>query len=360
VAIARVDRVLLFLLPGGRRRRRADEGAAAATATTFFPLPFGRPGLRFPGTPSPSTTRAAPVEAAAMGAAAATSVEAAAVAAAGATPAESAVATTARAAEVFLLQLSSGWPRLRDTGSIAAGPSTFFPLPFMRPGFRLSGIPSPPMLGPPMADMVRLRSGKGSEAEEEVKCAFDPEHPWHLKRSEVGERADIMGSAMPNASVTAPLFSCHVHPREDNCRSHHDGSWVEPTGRATDARHMMFQEIITETIKSPSDGTLHCGTQASGSVGPISKGFKFRGAGRRLAAVKQPRAGSVLEPVRPETAGKVLQDLATRTTTSEPDERSWDFDGSEIALARNSTRRSPMLTHETSPVSGATVVGMTI
>jgi hypothetical protein len=336
-----VARVLLSLLPGGHPWWRADEGAAAATATTLFPLPFGRPGLRFPEMPSPPTARAAPVEDAAMGAVAAASTEAAAVAAAGATPAESAMAATARAAEVFLLQLSSGWPRLRDTGGIAAGLSTFFLLPFVRPGLRLSGTPSPLAPGPPMADMVGLCYGKGSEAEEEVKCAFDPECPQHLKSSEVGERADIMGSAMPNASVTAPLFLCHAHPREDNRRSHHDGSWVEPTGRATDARHMTFQEIITETIKNPSDGTLHYGTQASGSVDPISEGFKFRGAGRRLAAVKQPRAGSVLEPVRPETTGKVLQDLATRTTTSEPEERSWDFDGSEIALASNRTRRSP-------------------
>jgi hypothetical protein len=46
--------------------------------------------------------------------------------------------------------------------------------------------------------------------------------------------------------------------------------------------------------------------------------------------------------------------------TSEPDEGSWEFDGCELALARNRTRRSPMLTHETLLVSGASVVGMTI
>jgi hypothetical protein len=123
---------------------------------------------------------------------------------------------------------------------------------------------------------------------------------------------------------------------------------------------MTFQEIITETIKSPSNGTLRCGTQASRSMGPDSKGFKFRGAGCRLAAMKQPRAGSVLEPVRPETAGRALPNLTSRTTTSEPDERSWDFDRCKSTSARNRTRRSPMLTHETSPVLGASVMGMTI
>jgi hypothetical protein len=63
--------------------------------------------------------------------------------------------------------------------------------------------------------MVGLCSGGGSEAEEEVECAFDPERPRHLKRSEAGERAGVMGSAMPNASVTAPLSSRHVRPQED-------------------------------------------------------------------------------------------------------------------------------------------------
>jgi hypothetical protein len=80
----------------------------------------------------------------------------------------------------------------------------------------------------------------------------------------------------------------------------------------------------------------------------------------RLAAAEQPRAGSALEPVRPETAGGALPGLTSRTTTSEPDEGSWDFDGSVSTSARNRTRRSPMLTHETSPVSRASVVGMTV
>jgi hypothetical protein len=43
----------------------------------------------------------------------------------------------------------------------------------------------------------------------------------------------------------------------------------------------------------------------------------------------------------------------------EPGKESWHFDGSVLTLARNGTCQSPVLTHETSPVSGASVVGMT-
>jgi hypothetical protein len=87
---------------------------------------------------------------------------------------------------------------------------------------------------------------------------------------------------------------------------------------------------------------------------------KSRGAGHQLAAMRQPPAGSVLEPAHPETVGDTPRDLTSKPTTSEPDEGSWDFDGRKLTSARNRTRRSPMLTHETSPVSGASVVGMTI
>jgi hypothetical protein len=165
---------------------------------------------------------------------------------------------------------------------------------------------------------------------------------------------------MPDASVTALLPSCHAHPREGNRRSHHKGSWVEPTGRAADTRHMTFQEIITVTVKVQMMGHYAAVFWPVAAWLQTSKWFKFQGARRRLAAAEQPRAGSVLEPVRPKTAGRVLQDLTSRTMTSQPDERSWDFDECKITLARNGTRRSPMLTHETSPVLGASVVGMTI
>jgi hypothetical protein len=89
------------------------------------------------------------------------------------------------------------------------------------------------------------------------------------------------------------------------------------------------------------------------------KRFKFRGAECRLAAAWQAPAGSILEPAHPETIGDTPWNLTSRSVTSEPDKESWDFDGSMLTSARNGTCRSPILTHETSPVSGASVVGMT-
>jgi hypothetical protein len=86
---------------------------------------------------------------------------------------------------------------------------------------------------------------------------------------------------------------------------------------------------------------------------------KSRGVEHQQAAAWQPPTGSVLEPACPETTGDTPRSLTSRPTTSEPGEESWDFDGSGLTSARNRTRRSPMLTHETSPVSGASVVGMT-
>jgi hypothetical protein len=148
-----------------------------------------------------------------------------------------------------------------------------------------------------------------------VKCAFDPENPRHLKRSEVGERAGVVGSAMSNALVTAPLLLRHVRPREGNRRSCHKGSWVEPTGCAADACHMTFQEIITVTIKVQSMGRYAAAFRPVAAWVQTLKWFKFRGARRRLAAAEQPRVGSVLEPVRPKTAGRVLQDLISRAVT---------------------------------------------
>jgi hypothetical protein len=58
-----------------------------------------------------------------------------------------------------------------------------------------------------------------------------------------------------------------------------------------------------------------------------SKRHKFQGAVYRLAAACRLPAKSILEPARPETAGKAPRDLASRPTVSEPDEESWDFDG---------------------------------
>jgi hypothetical protein len=92
---------------------------------------------------------------------------------------------------------------------------------------------------------------------------------------------------------------------------------------------------------------------------PSPRGSKSLGAGHWRAAVWWSPAGSVLEPVHPEMAGDVSRDLTSRPATSRPNEESWDFDGNELTSARTRTHRSPMLTHETSPVSGASVVGIT-
>jgi hypothetical protein len=152
-------------------------------------------------------------------------------------------AVAARATKVFWLRLPNGHLRLRDTGGVAAGLVTFFPLPFGRPGLRFSGAPSPPAPGPPREDMVGLCSDKKSEAEEVVECALDPECPRHLKRRDAGKGAGIMGSAMRNALVTAPLSSHRAHPREGNHRGHRSGSWVEPMGRDADACQAMPRDV---------------------------------------------------------------------------------------------------------------------
>jgi hypothetical protein len=212
-----------------------------------------------------------------------------------------------------------------DEGAAAAATTTFFPLPFGRPGLRFSGTPSPPAPGPPTADMVGLHPSK-VEGKEEMECTFDPERPRHLKKSEAGERARVVGSVMPNASATAPLISRHARPREGNHRSHHKGSWIWNRRDAllTGAARRFEKRNHYGRRKSQAmagDGTLRCDAQASSSVGPDSERFKFRGARRRLAAAEQPRAGLVLEPVCPETAG-ILQGLASRMTTSKPDQRS--------------------------------------
>jgi hypothetical protein len=100
----------------------------------FFPLPFGRPGFRFSGTPVPL---GAPV-------------------AWGATEVEAAAAVfAARASKVFLLRLPFGRPRLRDAEGAVSGASTSSLLP--------SGTSSPLAAEPLRDDMVGLGSeGRGS------------------------------------------------------------------------------------------------------------------------------------------------------------------------------------------------------
>jgi hypothetical protein len=128
-AILKTSGAFLFLLPGGRPRRRDDEGAEATAEAVFFPLPFGRPGLRFSGMP-------APLEAPATWGA--TEVEAAAA------------AFAARASRVLLLRLPFGQPRFRDAEGAVSGASTSSLLP--------SGILSSLAVEPLGDDMIGLGS----------------------------------------------------------------------------------------------------------------------------------------------------------------------------------------------------------
>jgi hypothetical protein len=125
--------VFLFLLPSGRPRRRGDKGAAAAAEAVFFPLPFGRPGLRFSGTP---TSLGALVAWGAM------EVEAAAA------------AFAARASKVLLLRLPSGRPHFRDVEGAISGALNSSLLP--------SGILSPLAVEPLRDDMIGLGSERRS------------------------------------------------------------------------------------------------------------------------------------------------------------------------------------------------------
>jgi hypothetical protein len=60
----------------------------------------------------------------------------------------------------------------------------------------------------------------------------------------VGKGASVMGSAMPNVSVTV-LFSLHrAHPQEGNRCDHYNRSWVEPTGHVADACQATPREVL--------------------------------------------------------------------------------------------------------------------
>jgi hypothetical protein len=167
---------------------------------------------------------------------------------------------------------------------------------------------------------------------------------------------------MPNASVTAPFSSHSAHPQEGDRCNLHSGSWEEPTGRVVDA----CQATPHDVLRSYYGGCKVKATRRYATAfRPVAawvqdpKRFKFRGAGRRLAAAEQPKAGLDLEPACPETAGDTLQGLTSRSMTSKLGEESGDFNGSVLTSAKIRTHRSPMQTHETLPVSGASVIGMT-
>jgi hypothetical protein len=225
--------------------------------------------------------------------------------------------------------------------------------------------PVPPAPGLPMADMVRLRSSEVEEREE-LECAFNPERPQHLKKSDAGEGAGIVGSVVPDASATVPLILCHACAREGNRCGRHKGSWVRnqwdaPLTRAMrhlgERNHYGCRRSLHDCKQR--DITLQH-THADGSIGPDFERHEFRGAGRWLTAAEQLPAGSVRGSARPEIGDRTPRDLTSRPKTFQPDEDPWDFDGRKLTSARNRTRRSHMLSHETLPVLGASVVGMTI
>jgi hypothetical protein len=80
---------------------------------------------------------------------------------------------------------------------------------------------------------------------------------------------------------------------------------------------------------------------------------------RERAPARGRPPGRILEPARPETAGRTPQDLNSIIGSTKTDQNPETLTRASKTLARRGTRRSPMLAHETSPVSGASVVGMT-
>jgi hypothetical protein len=80
---------------------------------------------------------------------------------------------------------------------------------------------------------------------------------------------------------------------------------------------------------------------------------------RRRHAGSRPPAGLGLEPKRLETAGRTPHSLASKPATSRPNQESWDFDENKQDFREKKNPPKPHASHETSPVSGASVVGMT-
>jgi hypothetical protein len=104
---------------------------------------------------------------------------------------------------------------------------------------------------------------------------------------------------------------------------------------------------------------------AIGALRRSWRGIKTRsatsseGAACRLVTTRRPPAGLNLEPARLEAAGGVPRNLSSKPATSRPGKESWDFYGNEQDFGEEKNPPKPMLTHETSPVSGASVVGIT-
>jgi hypothetical protein len=103
--------------------------------------------------------------------------------------------------------------------------------------------------------------------------------------------------------------------------------WDIPPPRASRCFGRVIITVATEAHTTAADGTFRCDMQASGSTCPDFERLKFQGAGGRLAAMRQPLAGSVLEPAHPETASNTPRYL--KSTILQPDVNPWDFDGCE-------------------------------
>jgi hypothetical protein len=114
-------------------------------------------------------------------------------------------------------------------------------------------------------------------------------------------------------------------------------------------------------LKGQSDRTGYWHAAPAAAWEQDSKWRKFPGdstpARSSLARGRQP--GRTLEPACLETVGRTPQDSASTIRTTKPDQSPGTSTKTNKTSARRGTCRSPMLAHETSPVSGASVVGMT-
>jgi hypothetical protein len=80
---------------------------------------------------------------------------------------------------------------------------------------------------------------------------------------------------------------------------------------------------------------------------------------RGSASARGLQPGRILETARPETAGRTPRGLTLVIGATKPDQNPGTSTRASKTSARRGTRRNPMSAHETSPVSGASVVGMT-
>jgi hypothetical protein len=89
------------------------------------------------------------------------------------------------------------------------------------------------------------------------------------------------------------------------------------------------------------------------------RGNISQGAGPRRAAAWRPPTESAPEPASPETVGNIPMGLTWRPMTRGHTKNPGTSMETDKTSVRRRTCRSPMLAHGTSPISGASVVGMT-